>query len=70
MVSSFQLIAFCRQPIDPSTISIHVFDLPLAGKEEPKLTSQVIRKRTHKEAETIAALEVLTWPTSESLELW
>ncbi|KAF8817636.1 P-loop containing nucleoside triphosphate hydrolase protein [Phlegmacium glaucopus] len=41
-------------PIDPPTISIHVFtnDSPLAGKEGTKLTSQVIRERIYKEAET------------------
>ncbi|KAF8152574.1 P-loop containing nucleoside triphosphate hydrolase protein [Crassisporium funariophilum] len=58
-------------PIDPPTISIHVHtnDSPLAGKEGTKLTSQVIRDRIYKEAETNVALTVLPGPTSESLEL-
>ncbi|KDR71900.1 hypothetical protein GALMADRAFT_253685 [Galerina marginata CBS 339.88] len=58
-------------PIDPPTISIHVHanDSPLAGREGTKLTSQVIRDRIYKEAETNVALTVLPGPTSESLEL-
>ncbi|PPQ74632.1 hypothetical protein CVT26_007441, partial [Gymnopilus dilepis] len=58
-------------PIDPPTISIHVYanDSPLAGREGTKLTSQVIRDRIYKEAETNVALTVLPGPTSESLEL-
>ncbi|KAF9047454.1 GTP-binding protein TypA [Panaeolus papilionaceus] len=58
-------------PIDPPTISIHVHanDSPLAGKEGTKLTSQLIRDRIYKEAETNVALNVLPGPTSESLEL-
>ncbi|PPQ78778.1 hypothetical protein CVT25_010651 [Psilocybe cyanescens] len=58
-------------PIDPPTISIHVYpnDSPLAGREGTKLTSQVIRDRIYKEAETNVALTVLPGPTSESLEV-
>ncbi|GLB43088.1 putative elongation factor G C-terminus [Lyophyllum shimeji] len=58
-------------PIDPPTISIfvHANDSPLAGQEGTKLTSQLIRDRIHKEAETNVALTVLPGPTSESLEL-
>ncbi|KAF8175757.1 P-loop containing nucleoside triphosphate hydrolase protein [Pholiota molesta] len=58
-------------PIDPPTISIHVHanDSPLGGREGTKLTSQVIRERIYKEAETNVALTVLPGPTSESLEL-
>ncbi|KAF5313861.1 hypothetical protein D9619_013094 [Psilocybe cf. subviscida] len=58
-------------PIDPPTISIHVHanDSPLAGREGTKLTSQIIRDRIYKEAETNVALTVLPGPTSESLEL-
>ncbi|KAF9482852.1 hypothetical protein BDN70DRAFT_828411 [Pholiota conissans] len=58
-------------PIDPPTISIHVHanDSPLGGREGTKLTSQVIRDRIYKEAETNVALTVLPGPTSESLEL-
>ena len=58
-------------PIDPPTISIfvHANDSPLAGKEGTKLTSQLIRERIYKEAETNVALTVLPGPTSESLEL-
>ncbi|KAG5642598.1 hypothetical protein DXG03_002496 [Asterophora parasitica] len=58
-------------PIDPPTISIflHANDSPLAGQEGIKLTSQVIRDRIYKEAETNVALTVLPGPTSESLEL-
>ena len=58
-------------PIDPPTISIHVYanDSPLAGREGTKLTSQVIKERIYKEAETNVALSVLPGPTSESLEL-
>lgn len=58
-------------PIDPPTISIfvHANDSPLAGKEGTKLTSQLIRDRIYKEAETNVALIVLPGPTSESLEL-
>jgi predicted membrane GTPase involved in stress response len=44
-------------------------DSPLAGKEGSKLTSQMIRERIYKEAETNVALHVLPGPTSESLEL-
>lgn len=44
-------------------------DSPLAGKEGNKLTSQLIRERIYKEAETNVALTVLPGPTSESLEL-
>ena len=44
-------------------------DSPLAGKEGSKLTSQMIRDRIYKEAETNVALHVLPGPTSESLEL-
>lgn len=62
---------FQTTPIDPPTISIHVHanDSPLAGREGTKLTSQVIRDRIYKEAETNVALTVLPGPTSESLEL-
>ncbi|KAF8057408.1 P-loop containing nucleoside triphosphate hydrolase protein [Lyophyllum atratum] len=58
-------------PIDPPTISIfvHANDSPLAGQEGTKLTSQLIRERIYKEAETNVALTVLPGPTSESLEL-
>ncbi|KAG6901316.1 hypothetical protein C0995_013676 [Termitomyces sp. Mi166 len=58
-------------PIDPPTISIlvHANDSPLAGQEGTKLTSQMIRDRIYKEAETNVALSVLPGPTSESLEL-
>ncbi|KIM34879.1 hypothetical protein M413DRAFT_450027 [Hebeloma cylindrosporum] len=58
-------------PDRPATISIHVHanDSPLAGREGVKLTSQVIRDRIYKEAETNVALTVLPGPTSESLEL-
>ncbi|KAJ3510630.1 hypothetical protein NLJ89_g4561 [Agrocybe chaxingu] len=58
-------------PIDPPTISIviHANDSPLAGKEGTKLTSQLIRDRIYKEAETNVALTVLPGATSESLEL-
>lgn len=58
-------------PIDPPTISIIVYpnDSPFAGKEGKKLTSQLIRERIYKEAETNVALKVLPGPTSESLEL-
>ncbi|KAG6884605.1 hypothetical protein C0993_009622 [Termitomyces sp. T159_Od127] len=58
-------------PIDPPTISIfvHANDSPLAGQEGTKLTSQMIRDRIYKEAETNVALTVLPGPTSESLEL-
>lgn len=41
----------------------------MAGREGTKLTSQVIRDRIYKEAETNVALTVLPGPTSESLEL-
>jgi GTP-binding protein TypA/BipA len=44
-------------------------DAPFAGREGSKLTSQVIRDRIYKEAETNVALKVLPGPTSESLEL-
>lgn len=44
-------------------------DSPLAGQEGTKLTSQLIRDRIYKEAETNVALTVLPGPTSESLEL-
>ena len=44
-------------------------DAPLAGQEGTKLTSQLIRDRIYKEAETNVALTVLPGPTSESLEL-
>ena len=44
-------------------------DSPLAGREGSKLTSQMIRDRIYKEAETNVALHVLPGPTSESLEL-
>ncbi|KAH0580198.1 hypothetical protein H2248_001719 [Termitomyces sp. 'cryptogamus'] len=45
-------------PIDPPTISIHVQanDSPLAGTSGTKLTSQLIRERIYKEAETNVAL--------------
>ncbi|KAG5348797.1 hypothetical protein C0989_008089, partial [Termitomyces sp. Mn162] len=58
-------------PIDPPTISIHVQanDSPLAGTSGTKLTSQLIRERIYKEAETNVALRILPGPTSESLEL-
>ena len=58
-------------PIDPPTISIFVYpnDSPFAGREGTKLTSQVIKDRLLKEAETNVALKVLPGPTSESLEL-
>ncbi|KIJ94180.1 hypothetical protein K443DRAFT_110890 [Laccaria amethystina LaAM-08-1] len=58
-------------PIDPPTISVfvHANDSPLAGREGTKLTSQLIRERIYKEAETNVALTVLPGPTSESLEL-
>ncbi|KAF6752444.1 GTP-binding protein TypA [Ephemerocybe angulata] len=58
-------------PIDPPTISVVVYpnDSPLGGREGTKLTSQMIRDRIYKEAETNVALNVLPGPTSESLEL-
>ncbi|KAJ8075719.1 hypothetical protein PM082_021349 [Marasmius tenuissimus] len=58
-------------PIDPPTISMFVYpnDAPFAGREGNKLTSQVIRDRIYKEAETNVALKVLPGPTSESIEL-
>ncbi|KAL0564543.1 hypothetical protein V5O48_017499 [Marasmius crinis-equi] len=58
-------------PIDPPTISMFVYpnDAPFAGREGNKLTSQLIRDRIYKEAETNVALKVLPGPTSESLEL-
>ncbi|KIY51380.1 hypothetical protein FISHEDRAFT_37218 [Fistulina hepatica ATCC 64428] len=58
-------------PIDPPTISMFVYpnDSPFVGKEGKKLTSQVIRDRIYREAETNVALKVLPGPTSESLEL-
>lgn len=58
-------------PIDPPTISINVFanDSPLAGREGTKLTSQLIKDRIFKEAETNVALTVLPGPSSDSLEL-
>ncbi|KAJ4476707.1 GTP-binding protein TypA [Lentinula aciculospora] len=58
-------------PIDPPTISMFVYpnDAPFAGREGSKLTSQVIRDRIYKEAETNVALKVLPGPTSEALEL-
>ncbi|KAF9073831.1 hypothetical protein BDP27DRAFT_1318228 [Rhodocollybia butyracea] len=58
-------------PIDPPTISMFVYpnDAPFAGREGNKLTSQVIRDRIYKEAETNVALKVLPGPTSEALEL-
>jgi GTP-binding protein len=48
---------------------VYANDSPLAGQEGTKLTSQVIRDRIYKEAETNVALTVLPGPTSESLEL-
>lgn len=58
-------------PIDPPTISTYIYpnDSPFAGKEGKKVTSQLIRERIYKEAETNVALKVLPGPTSESLEL-
>lgn len=58
-------------PIDPPTISITIYanDSPLAGQEGNKLTSQIIRDRIYKEAETNVALSVLPGPTSESIEV-
>ncbi|KAJ7595666.1 GTP-binding protein TypA [Mycena floridula] len=58
-------------PIDPPTISTFIYpnDGPLAGKEGKKLTSQLIRDRIYKEAETNVALQVMPGPTSESLEI-
>lgn len=48
---------------------IHANNSPLAGQEGTKLTSQLIRDRIYKEAETNVALQILPGPTSESLEL-
>ncbi|KAJ2936338.1 hypothetical protein H1R20_g761, partial [Candolleomyces eurysporus] len=64
-------VALPTTPIDPPTISVVVYpnDSPLAGQEGSKLTSQLIRDRIYKEAETNVALTVLPGPTSESLEL-
>ncbi|KAF9443773.1 hypothetical protein P691DRAFT_712806 [Macrolepiota fuliginosa MF-IS2] len=58
-------------PIDPPTISIYIYpnDSPLAGKEGNKLTSQLIRERILKEAQTNVALKVLPGPTAESVEV-
>ncbi|KAF9003021.1 GTP-binding protein TypA [Cyathus striatus] len=58
-------------PIDPPTISIliHTNDSPLAGLDGNKLTSQMIRDRIYKEAETNVALKVLPGPTSECIEI-
>lgn len=42
---------------------------PLAGLEGTKFTSQLIRERIYKEAETNVALRILPGPTGESLEL-
>lgn len=48
---------------------VYANDSPLAGLEGTKLTSQFIRERIYKEAETNVALMVLPGPTSDSLEL-
>lgn len=48
---------------------IYANNSPLAGQDGTKLTSQLIRERLYKEAETNVALQVLPGPTSESLEL-
>ncbi|KAL1694876.1 P-loop containing nucleoside triphosphate hydrolase protein [Schizophyllum commune] len=58
-------------PIDPPTISTIIYpnDGPLAGQDGSKLTSQVIKERIYKEAETNVALKVLPGPTSEAIEL-
>ncbi|KAF5367751.1 hypothetical protein D9758_009863 [Tetrapyrgos nigripes] len=66
-----QLQPLPSTPISPPTISTFIYpnDSPFAGKEGNKLTSQVIRDRLYKEAETNVALRVLPGPTTESLEL-
>ncbi|KAJ3569263.1 hypothetical protein NP233_g5162 [Leucocoprinus birnbaumii] len=58
-------------PIDPPTISMYIYpnDSPLAGKEGNKLTSQLIRERILREAQTNVALKVLPGPTAESVEV-
>ena len=48
---------------------IYPNDSPLAGKEGNKLTSQLIRERILKEAQTNVALKVLPGPTAESVEV-
>ncbi|KAK7458173.1 hypothetical protein VKT23_010081 [Stygiomarasmius scandens] len=66
-----QLKPLPSTPISPPTISTYIYpnDSPFASREGTKLTSQLIRDRLYKEAETNVALRVLPGPTTESLEL-
>jgi GTP-binding protein len=59
------------QPIDPPTISMtfHVNDSPLAGKEGDKVQSRVIRDRLMKEAEGNVALQVTDTEGGEAYEV-
>ncbi|PIA19499.1 GTP-binding protein, TypA [Coemansia reversa NRRL 1564] len=58
-------------PVDPPTISVtfSVNDSPLAGREGKLLTSNMIRDRLRREAETNVALQVVDDGKSESMEV-
>ncbi|KAJ1859504.1 hypothetical protein GGH12_000459 [Coemansia sp. RSA 1822] len=58
-------------PIDPPTISVtfSVNDSPLAGREGTLLTSNMIRDRLLREAETNVALQIVSDGKSESMEV-
>ncbi|KAJ1964067.1 hypothetical protein GGI12_001658 [Dipsacomyces acuminosporus] len=58
-------------PVDPPTISMTfaVNDSPLAGREGTQLTSNMIRDRLRREAETNVALQIIDDGKSEALEV-
>ncbi|KAJ1831914.1 hypothetical protein LPJ63_003929 [Coemansia sp. RSA 2711] len=58
-------------PVDPPTISVtfSVNDSPLAGREGSLLTSNMIRDRLLREAETNVALQIINSGKSEAMEV-
>ncbi|KAI8324101.1 GTP-binding protein [Martensiomyces pterosporus] len=58
-------------PVDPPTISMtfSVNDSPLAGREGAQLTSNMIRDRLRREAETNVALQIVDDGKSDSIEV-
>ena len=63
--------ALPAQPIDPPTITVTfgINDSPLAGRDDKKIQSRVIRDRLMKEAESNVAIHVTDTPDGEAFEV-
>ena len=63
--------AIPAQPIDPPTISVTfgINDSPMAGRDDKKVQSRVIRDRLLREAETNVAIKVTDTPSGDAFEV-